>query len=111
MRLPTCAWVIDVGAFVGNAYGYSLANRRLYTSSVDCGLIDPNSNIVVWFCHPDLFEPVEGKVNVLFTMYENRPLGESFVKMMNRADALIVPSQWCADLFREHSTLPIYVVP
>ena len=30
---------------------------------------------------------------------------------MNRADAIIVPSQWCADVLRRYTQLPIYVVP
>ena len=107
----TCAWGIDVGMFEGNAYGYSLASRKLQWAAQDCGLLDPYSDIVLSFCHPDFFRPVPRKVNVLFTMYENPQLPQKFIDSMNTADAIIAPSQWCADVFREHTALPIYVVP
>jgi glycosyltransferase involved in cell wall biosynthesis len=102
---------MDAGTFEGNAYGYSLASRKLHWAAQDCGLISKDSDIVLSFCHPDVFESVPEKFNVLFTMYENAQLPPGFVSKMNLADAIIAPSQWCADVFRQFSNLPIYVVP
>lgn len=56
--------------------------------------------------------PTPGKKTVYWTMWESTVLAGKFVENVNMAEAVIVPSQWCADSFKRSGvTKPIYVVP
>lgn len=49
---------------------------------------------------------------VLFTMMETRVLHKDYTIRCNCADEIIVPSQWCLDIFRESGVkVPMTVVP
>jgi glycosyltransferase involved in cell wall biosynthesis len=109
--MTKCRWGIDVGRYEGNSYGYSLSNTRLMEAAEKRGMLNRRADIIVSLCHPEFFQRQPDKINVLFTMYESETLPPGMTIPMNRADAIIVPSQWCADVFRRYTQLPIYVVP
>jgi glycosyltransferase involved in cell wall biosynthesis len=49
---------------------------------------------------------------VLSTMWESDSLPVSWLPALHRARAVVVPTRWCADVFRAHSiSSPIHVVP
>lgn len=56
--------------------------------------------------------PTPGKKTVYWTMWESTTLPGPFMENVNRAEAVIVPSKWCAETFKRSGvTKPIYVVP
>ena len=57
----------------------------------------------------DIFKPIPGKFNILFTMWEFLDLPNSYIRSINLADAVIVPCQFCKDLFKKFTTKPVYV--
>jgi glycosyltransferase involved in cell wall biosynthesis len=73
--------------------------------------LDYDSRIAIHFRFPDTFQVLPGRHNVLFTMYESDELPGFFVRALDRADTVIAPSQWCAELFRKHTQTPVYCVP
>lgn len=68
-------------------------------------MVDPEhvaeADIAVQFCHPTQYERVENTLSVNFAMYEHPELPMEFVSMAQIADALIVPSEFCAKIYRE----------
>lgn len=69
----------------------------------------PDADIALTITSADMFKPVEGKVNVLFSMWEFLDLPKSYIENINKADYLIVPSSFCRDLFKRYTDKPIYV--
>lgn len=97
-------WVRPVQDLLkGIGFGYSAASANL-GRAVEAGGVElaDDAPIAVHFDYPLSFEPIPGVRNVLFTMYEAHPLPAAFVPAIRRADAVIVPSRFCYDLFRPH---------
>lgn len=101
-----------------HAYGYTsssvaMANALAQVPSVQ--LVDEpcDADVVVHYCHPLNFNPVQGKPNVLFTMYELDPPPAVFAAAARRADAVLTPSRFSAGLLRTSvpSSVPLVVVP
>jgi glycosyltransferase involved in cell wall biosynthesis len=59
-----------------------------------------------------LFEPLDPrKATVLYTMWETTRLPPGIAAALNRAQAVVVPSRWCADVFSANGVdAPLYVV-
>lgn len=91
----------------GAAYGYTSASTNLLQAiSRDprVEVTDRSPDIVLHFCHPRNFLPnlYTGAKNVLFSMYEMDPLPSEFRHAARVADAVVVPSNFCLRLFRQH---------
>lgn len=55
---------------------------------------------------------VEGKKNVLYTMFESTELPDHWPALCNRCDAVIVPSTFCKEVFEKSGVIvPIHIVP
>ena len=100
-----------------SAYGYTSASVHLAAalgarSDVE---LDDDADTVVWFCHARNFHPerLPGRHHVWFTMYELDPPPPEFGVASRRADAIVVPSAYCAKLFRPFfdPSKPIVVSP
>lgn len=62
--------------------------------------------------HPPFREPLAGRRTVYFTMWESTELPRGAVEKLNRAECVIVPSQWNAECFQRSGVVrPIHVVP
>lgn len=62
--------------------------------------------------HPPNFIPTPGKKTAYFTMWESSRLPPPGLNCLNRADVVIVPTEWQRDCFSANGvTKPIYVVP
>lgn len=62
--------------------------------------------------HPPNFIPTPGKRTAYFTMWESTKLPPPGVNCLNRADVVIVPTEWQRDCFSANGVKsPIYVVP
>lgn len=90
----------------GSAYGYTSASVNLLHAMSrhrDVEIATPDSaEVCVHFCHPVNFNPLPGARNVLFTMYEFDPLPQEFKDAARKADAIVVPSEFCRKLFVEN---------
>ena len=67
-------------------------------------MVDPENigeaDVAVQFCHPTQFDRITCVPSVLYTMYEHPELPADFVSGAHRADALVVPSRFCEEMFR-----------
>lgn len=75
---------------LGYITGRDLFSRVLKRVGVLGG---PESKIYIHYTPPMHFTPVEGKVNVLFTMWESNHMPEDMMKHIMPADFVIVPSE------------------
>lgn len=109
-------WVISPdGNETGNLLGYATANAFLRKALRDLGVChDKDAKVALHFMFPTNFAPVRGAKNILFTMFEGIELPMlmgSFAPAFAKCDAVVVPSQFCADLFGPYTDKPIYVCP
>ena len=91
----------------GVSYGYS----HLVDHVTDAIVHDKNAHVAL-HCQPvENFRAIPGKLNVLLTMWESRdiPLGD--IAHIRQADALIVPSTFCLNVFKRVADCPIYLLP
>jgi glycosyltransferase involved in cell wall biosynthesis len=100
----------------GNAKGYnSMADSFYKAVTEDIGYQlekNPyNADVCLHLAVPTTFEPIPGKFNALVTMYEMDSIPKSWVKMVNRADMLIVPCHQNVGIFKKHFKKPIEVCP
>lgn len=96
-------WVTHYEVVPGFGYGYTLTNFRFRDALSSLGVeITRNSKVAIHLCHPLDFKPVPGKKNVLFTMTEGPPVQDWFVDAFKKADLILVPSEFCYDLFADH---------
>jgi glycosyltransferase involved in cell wall biosynthesis len=98
-------WVTDFKEGLGNAFGYWTHNqelRRAVASRLDV-VLDDNAPVAWWIAPADLFrEPIPGKVNVLFTMFESPDIPPQYIRAVNKADWLVVPSSWVKSVLAPH---------
>lgn len=112
MSRPSLHWVIKAdGTERGNALGYATANRRMREALSKVADLTEDAPVAVHFGVPQLFKPIPGKRNLLFTMYESARLPDEWPEGFARSDAVVVPSVFCRDIFRPHTDKPIYVCP
>lgn len=99
----------------GNCLGYSTANQHLFGALRALGVRhDPGAPIAVHFMYPANYRPVRGAINVLFTMFEGIEvplLTTVFGHAFANCDLVVVPSEFCARLFRHFTDRPIHVCP
>lgn len=102
-------WVTPEHQHAGNALGYGthVSFMKKYCSKIMD--LDESADIAVQICPADFFFYVKGKFNVLFTMWEFLEIPNKYIANLNRADAIVVPSSFCRDLFRKYTDRPIYV--
>jgi glycosyltransferase involved in cell wall biosynthesis len=104
-------WVRPQNAKTGRTYGFTRCHEQMRAALTRRGVtFSIDAAIALDFTNPAQFIRVPGYVNVVYTMYESE-LIQQYVDTINTADVLIVPSNYCKDLFRPHTDLPIYVVP
>lgn len=95
----------------GNGYGYTMHQRNLRAALEAEGVeMDSGSDLAVHITTPPSFEPIPGKFNVLYTMYEMAEIPKEWIGPLNRADMIVVPNQHNRHLFRRYTKLPIEVV-
>jgi glycosyltransferase involved in cell wall biosynthesis len=95
---------------VGNAYGYSTHSRMLKAACDRAGAIaDKDADIAVHITIPTKFQPVMGKYNVLYTMYECTSLPDTWALPLSQADLIVVPCKQNRDLFRQYTKKPVVV--
>lgn len=99
MKKPKVCWKTPDRDIIGNGYGYSLHNRMMIKHTAPFIIDDPEADVVLQIVSADKFEPIEGKVNVLFTMWEFLDVPKNYQEALAKADYVIVPSAFCRDIF------------
>lgn len=96
-----------------NFYGYSTLVWALERELPAVGVeIVEDAETVLHCIAPMAFEPVPGKRNILLTMFESPDLPHGAVEKLRAADALLVPSRFCDNLFRDAvPEIPVYLTP
>jgi len=104
--------------FDSHAVGYTSSSVALLAALRASGRVEivddaQDADVVVHYCHPRNFVPVDGKRNVLFTMYELDPPPPEFAAASRVADAVLTPSAYSARLLRMgmNRETPLVVVP
>jgi len=102
-------WVTQVHNLVANALGYNTHNKfmRKYCSQIMD--FDDTAPVALNITPADQYFTVPGKFNILFSMWEFTDLPDTYVEGINKADAVIVPSRFCKDLFQRYTKKPVEV--
>jgi hypothetical protein len=96
----------------GNAKGYNVHNQQMEKACERAGLqfaSKEDADVAFQIAVPTGYEPVPGKPNVLFTMYEMDSIPEKWIPLIQKADLLIVPCRHNVAIFRKHYGGPIEV--
>lgn len=92
--------------------GWCETNRHLLTTVRKYGItLNPRSEVAFHVASPRNFRPIRGKKNVLFSMWESADFPEAHRPYLWNADHLIVPTQFCYDIFRKHVGCDIEIIP
>jgi glycosyltransferase involved in cell wall biosynthesis len=94
----------------GIAYGYSNHNKQLTTALENNGVVfDDNSDISLMLVPAGAYKPIEGKYNILYTMFEATDIPPSWVEPVNQADLIIVPCEHNRKVFKRFTKKPVEV--
>ncbi len=106
------AWAAST-AETGNGMGYTRMSRALQAAFVEAGgVIDQDAELALHVTYAPHFQPIPGRRNALMTMWESEPVPAPFVAALQRADAIIAPSRWVADVMRRAAQVPcVWIVP
>lgn len=112
---PRIRWVGKVGdadKALGNFVGYAVSNAELVKALEPHVIFDDAAEIVVTYGTPmDHAHPGPEKLSVLFTMYESPDMPYEARIGLATADVVITPSKFCARLFEDQTSAPIYTCP
>ena len=106
-------WGVKVTEGKGNQYGYFVHNTELRKAvEKQIKLVDENPTDILYITGPEFFKgKVKGVRTWLFTMFEGTTVPKKYQEQMIKADVLLAPSTWVADMFKKYFDIPIYVVP
>lgn len=87
-------WISEkTGKAGGNTQGYASAARSTEAALKSVGVeVVTGAKLVINYTSPHFFEPEEGKINMLFTMWEAEDLPDDMAEGIALADYVIVPS-------------------
>jgi len=104
-------WVTqdNLSTAYANALGYSSHNAQMRKACAEYFDFDESAPIAITITPADMFKPVPGKFNVLFTMWECLDVPKSYLPGLNSADLIIVPCEFCREVFSPVTNKPIVV--
>lgn len=104
------AWIRpDDKKAYGNVLGYSTHNDMLRKYAEPYFDFDPEAKLVFHLTPADHFRPIEGKKNILLSMWEFDELPVSYIRNLPQADMIIVPSSYCRDVFQKYTNKKVQV--
>lgn len=105
-------WAANCVSTAHKAVGYTRASHLMRLAAGQAGASgDPDARLACHFVAAWDFQPTPGRLNVLFTMWENDAPPPFLIDNLRRADAVITPTAWNARVFAQHTDRPVYVVP
>lgn len=107
---PSIFWVNMLTDQVGNSYGYSMHAKMLRAACERARSVsDFGAENAVHIITPNKFQPIMGKTNFLFTMFECTTLPPEWIEPLQKADVIVVPCRQNAELFRQYTDRPVEV--
>lgn len=105
-------WATDYEG-IGNAYGHTLGNRMGREAAVRAGLtLSADAPIAMHHCPPHAFEPIAGKINILWFAWEFPEFTHAELAGLRRADIVFVTARFLVDAVRRNAPeIPAYYVP
>lgn len=98
----------------GGKDGYSVASKNimkeLNSLGVSCSIIKENQKIAILFHNPYSVNRLDNPYRIIYTMFESTKIPDDWLPYLEEADLVLVPSQWCADVFAR-SGIKTRVVP
>lgn len=96
--------------YVGIGFGYSTHQKRLSEALIRNGVdLDPDSEVAVHLTTPDAYNPIPGKYNILYTMYECTTIPDTWAKKIQEADLIVVPCRQNKWLFSRYTDIPVEI--
>lgn len=102
-------WREPARGAVANALGYYQHASMMRKYCEEYFEYDESAPIAMTICPADQFEPIPGKKNILFTMWECIDVPASYAYNLKRADLIITPSTFCKEIFKQYTDKPIMV--
>lgn len=99
------------GTARGNHVGYDTTNDRLMRAVSRYAELSDSARVAVHYCHPLYFKPVEGKRNIIFTMFEAENAEYFFPEAFSQADMIFTPTKFCQDVFEKITDKRVVVIP
>lgn len=85
----------------GNVYGYQTAARITREGLVLAGVeFSEDAKVCLQYTPPHWFTPLEGKINVLFSMWEAENIPPDLLGAFEKADYVVVPAKNTRDAIR-----------
>lgn len=98
----------------GGKDGYSIASgaiiKELKKLGVDISTYNKNQPIAVLFHNPYSILRIESAYRIIYTMFESSRIPDNWKDYLEAADMVIVPSKWCASVFK-NAGIDAKVVP
>jgi len=103
-------WATDYDG-MGNSFGYSVHNAGTRKALQEAGVVlDSGAPIAVHVAPAHLFNPLPGRLNVLFTAWEMEDLPPRYVRHMSKADAIVATASFLAPVVARYlPSTPTYV--
>jgi glycosyltransferase involved in cell wall biosynthesis len=86
----------------GNAFGYRTHNDTLKRHVEKIAEITPESKNFFMIMAPEYYKEKYPGTNFLFTMFEGTTIPEKYRQFIDKADYILVPSNWCKKLFDQY---------
>lgn len=102
-------WRAPASNAVANALGYYQHASMMRKYCEEYFEYSEKADIALTIVPADQFVPVQGKFNILFTMWECLDVPASYVENLKKADLIIVPSTFCEEIFRPYTNKPIRI--
>jgi len=100
-------WTADWN-MTGNGYGYSTHQRMLKAALEAQGVeITDSADVAVHIVIPPGFQPIFGKFNVLYTMYEGETLPADWIPHLQFPDLIVVPCTHNIHVFAQYTSRPV----
>jgi len=108
---PKIHWVSqdNLSTAYANALGYNSHNASLKKACAEYFDFDEGAPVAITITPADKFKPVPGKFNILFTMWECLDVPACYLPGLNSADLIIVPCEFCREVFAPLTNKPIVV--
>lgn len=96
--------------YIGIGFGYSTHQKRLLEALLRSGVeISEDAEVAVHLTTADTFSPIEGKFNILYSMYECTTLPPGYIAGARKADMIVVPCKQNQRLFAQYVKCPVEV--
>ena len=109
--MKICWGTKPVGNVRGNHVGYDTTNERLMKAVSGYAEITDSAKVAVHYCHPLYFKPIEGKKNIIFTMFEAENAEYFFPQAFEKADMIFTPTKFCQEVFEKITNKKVEVIP